>query len=138
MRVKVSAGGTHLLQESSEGCSILRPKSKAGLALAILSTPGFNVSQIKPASVNLGGRLRKLRQDKTIASTKDASGDGIPDLVLTINTYSMAEMLEPGFPTEVAIEARTLAEQRYSRGAKLEVVDFLPKPYLITEPKKIA
>lgn len=40
-----------------------------------------------------------MRQDKTISSIKDIN-DMLPDLVLTIDTISLSEMLEPVVLTE--------------------------------------
>jgi len=81
--------------------------SSAGLVpVAILSSPTFDATQVKPDSVTLAGARVKLigKGDRYACSPEDVNGDGVRDVVCHVATAQF--MIEAG-DTVAVLEAET-------------------------------
>jgi len=64
--------------------------SNGTVAVAILSSPTFNAASVDPTTVTLAGALVALKGKGTpMASTSDANGDGLLDLIVHVNTEAL-------------------------------------------------
>jgi hypothetical protein len=62
-------------------------KSEGVTPVAILSTPGFDATQVNPATIDLSGApVRSAGGGQFSCSAQDVNGDGLPDLVCQIIT----------------------------------------------------
>jgi hypothetical protein len=62
-------------------------KSEGVTPVAILSTPGFDATQVNPATIDLSGApVRSARGGEFSCTEQDVNGDGLPDLVCQIIT----------------------------------------------------
>ena len=59
--------------------------STVPLSVAILSGSGFDATQVSPNSVDLSGAKVLRRGNVLLCDSSDANGDGIPDLVCTVD-----------------------------------------------------
>ncbi len=69
--------------------------SKGVIPVAILSSMTFDATEVNPTTVSLGGAGVAVRgKGKSLAHAEDVNGDGLPDLVVQVETESL------GFDTE--------------------------------------
>ncbi|NIP23748.1 MAG: hypothetical protein GWN67_16365 [Phycisphaerae bacterium] len=76
----------------------INPGSNGLVPVAILTTDEFDASTVDPSTVTLAGADVAVRgkSDKTMARLEDVDGDGDDDLMLQVDTESMAEFGEGG------------------------------------------
>jgi hypothetical protein len=76
--------------------------SKGVIPIAILSTPDFDATQVDPGTVALAGAGVALRGkgNKSLAHEEDVNGDGLPDLVVQVETENLdPSVFQDGFAT---------------------------------------
>jgi hypothetical protein len=82
--------------------------SNGKVPVAILSSPTFDASAVDPASVTLAGAQVALKGkgEKYMAAVSDVNGDGLPDLIVHVDTTAF--QLSAG-DTEAVLEGKTNA-----------------------------
>jgi hypothetical protein len=82
--------------------------SNGKVPVAILSSPTFDASTVDPASVTLAGAQVALKGkgDKYMAAVQDVNGDGLPDLIVHVDTTAFTP--SPG-DTEAVLAGKTYA-----------------------------
>jgi hypothetical protein len=75
----------------------IKPGSNGLVPAAILSGETFDARQIDPTSVVLAGATVAVRgKGKSMAHEEDVNGDGLPDLVVQVETQSLADIGDGG------------------------------------------
>ncbi|MBP1776563.1 MAG: beta-propeller repeat protein [candidate division NC10 bacterium] len=81
--------------------------SNGTVPVAILSTPDFDASSVKPDSVTLAGAtVRVTGKGTPMASLQDVNGDGVPDLVVHVSTEALE--VTGGTDVEVVLSGLTV------------------------------
>ena len=80
--------------------------SEGKVPVAILSSPTFDAQRVDPATVTLAGAhvALKGKADKYMAAVQDVNGDGLPDLIVHVDTTAL--QLSAG-DTKAVLEGKT-------------------------------